>query len=164
MAVEDKYVDSLTVSGKATKPAFTGTGDEEVTMLATLEVAVADDDGSKYRLFKAIPSTYIPAEISVMCDAITGGTDYELGLYETNSGSVISKGLFMTGQTLATALTRATGHQLGLAAVDIANCKKTLAELSGQSRPSNVYDIVLTADTVGTAAGTVSVIAKFIKG
>ena len=164
MAVEDKYVDSLTVSGKMTKSAFTGTGEEEVTMIATVELAAADDDGSKYRMFKGVPSTYIPVEFTVMCDAITGGTDFELGLYETNSGAVISKGLFMTGQTLATALTRASGHQLGLAAVDIANCKKTLAELSAQAKPSASYDIVLTGDTVGTAAGTVSVVAKFVQG
>lgn len=164
MPIENKYVDSLVVAGKKTGPSFAGAGERELTMIATFEVAVADDDGSIYRVFKDVPSSLIPTEISIACDAITGGTDYELGLYRTNLGAVISKGVFMTGQTLATALTRATGHQLGLAAVDIANVKSTLAQLSGQTTPDTAYDIAITADTVGTAAGTVTVIAKFVQG
>lgn len=164
MPVENKYVDSLIVAGKKTGPSFTGAGERELTMIATFEVAAADDDGSIYRVFKDVPSSLIPTEISIACDAITGGTDYELGLYRTNLGAVINKGVFMTGQTLATALTRATGHQLGLAAVDIANVKSTLAQLSGQTNPDTAYDIAVTADTVGTAAGTVTVIAKFVQG
>lgn len=163
MAVEDKYVNSDVVAGKKGKAARVS-GDEERVMVATVEIAAADDDGSKYRMFKSIPSNFIPTEITIACDTITGGTDYELGIYKTNLGAVISKGLLMTNQTLATALTRATGHQLGLAAVDIANIYKTLGELSGQTDIDPAYDIVLTADTVGTAAGTVTVIAKFVQG
>lgn len=163
MAVEDKYVDSNVVAGKKAKPALVN-GDVEMTMIATVEIAAADDDGSKYRLFKGVPSTYIPTEITIACDAITGGTDFELGLYKTNLGAVISKGVLMTGQTLASALTRATGHQLGLAAVNIDSANKTLGALSGQTDIDPVYDIVLTGDTVGTAAGTVTVIATFVQG
>lgn len=164
MAVENKYVDSLVAAGKKTAPASSGNGSAEIVMVATFEVAAADDDGSVYRVFKAVPSNLIPTEISIACDAITGGTDYELGLYKTDLGAVISKGALMTGQTLATALTRATGHQLGLAAVDIANVKSTLATISGQTTPDAAYDIAITGDTVGTAAGTVTVIAKFVHG
>ena len=65
---------------------------------------------------------------------------------------------------MASALTRATGHQLGLQTVDIANVGKTLAELSGQTDLDLSYDIALTANTVGTAAGTISVLAKFVQG
>lgn len=161
MAVENKYVDSLLVAGKKTSAPYAGAGSAEVVMVATFEVAVADDDGSIYRVFKDVPSTYIPTEITIACDAITGGTDYELGLYKTNLGAVISKGVFMTGQTLASALTRATGHQLGLGAVNVDAVKSSLATLSAQTIPDVAYDIALTADVVGTAAGTVTVIAKF---
>lgn len=163
MAVEDKYINSDVVAGKKGKAARVS-GDAERVMVATVEIAAADDDGSKYRMFKSVPSNLIPTEITITCDAITGGTDYELGIYKTNLGAVISKGLFMTNQTLASALTRATGHQLGLAAIDIANVYKTMGELSGQTDVDPAYDIVLTADTVGTAAGTVTVIAKFVQG
>lgn len=70
----------------------------------------------------------------------------------------------MDGQNLSSALTRATGHQLGLANVNIANAEKTLAELSTQTNPDESYDICLTANTVGSGAGTVTVIAKFTQG
>ncbi len=163
MAVEDKYVDANIVAGKKAKAALS-TGDKEIVMIATVELAAADDDGSKYRFFKAVPSNYIPTEVTITCDAITGGTDFELGLYKTELGAVISKGLLMTGQTLANALTRATGHQLGLANVNIADAYKTLGQLSGQTDVDPAYDIVLTGDTVGSAAGTVTIIAKFVQG
>ena len=95
-----------------------------------------------------------------MCDAISAGTDYELGLYDRNLGAVVSKGLFMTGQTLASA-SRVLN---GLAAVDIADigAKKSLAELLSltPSTAKPAYDITLTGDTVGTAAGTVTVILE----
>jgi hypothetical protein len=164
MAVENKYVDSLIVSGKKTTAPFAGTGSEEIVMVATFETAAADDDGSIYRVFKEVPSTYIPTEINIACDTITAGTDWDLGLYKTNLGAVVVKDNLMNGQTLATALTRATGHQLGLAAVNIADVKSSLATLSAQSNPDNAYDIALTANTVGSAAGTVTVIAKFVQG
>lgn len=164
MAVEDKYVDSLIVAGKKTTPSKAGTGTQEIVMIGTVEIAAADDDGSVYRFFKGVPSSYIPTEITIACDAITSGTDYDLGLYKTSSGAVVDKDVLMDGQTLASALTRATGHQLGLAAVDIANVASTLATISAQTTPDTSYDIALTANTVGSAAGTVTIIAKFVQG
>lgn len=163
MAVEDKYTNADVAAGKKAKSVFTQ-GADTITLIATEEIAVADDDGSIYRLFKNVPSNYIPVEITVTCDAITGGTDYDLGFYRTNLGAVVDKDVLMDGQTLASALTRATGHQLGLAAVNIADAGKTLAEISGQTDPDMAYDIALTANAVGSAAGTVTVIAKFAQG
>jgi len=163
MAVENKYVGTLAAAGKLDKAALTA-GDKIVVMVKTEEIAVADDDGSVYRFFKGVPSNLIPIEITIACDAITNGTDYDLGLYKTELGAVVTKDVLMNGQTLASALTRATGHQLGLAAVDIANAEKTLAVLSAQTDPDQAYDICLTANTVGSAAGTVTIIAKFVQG
>jgi hypothetical protein len=163
MAIENKYVDAQTVAGRKTDAAYTGSGSNEIVMVATFEIAAADDDGSVYRVFKDVPSTYIPTDITVVCDAITGGTSFDLGLYKTNLGAVINKNLLMSAQTLATALTRATGHQLGLANVNIANCKDTLGTLSAQTTIDPAYDLAVTGNTVGTAAGTVSVIARFVQ-
>lgn len=164
MAVEDKYVDSSLASGKITK-AVNAQGQVEVTLIATEEIAAADDDGSVYRFFKSIPSNYIPVEITVACDAITNGTDYDLGLYKVGvGGAVVSVNCLMNAQTLASALTRATGYQLGLAAVNIANINSTLGTISGQTDVDAAYDIALTGQTVGTAAGTVTIIAKFLQG
>jgi hypothetical protein len=86
-------------------------------------------------------------------------------LYQVGVGSAeVDKDVLMNGQTMASALTRATGQGLGLSAVGIDNVGKTLAELSGQANPGTSYDIALTANTVGTAAGTISVVATFAQG
>jgi hypothetical protein len=162
MAVENKYVNVDLAAGKLAKAALSS-GAEPIVIVATEEIAVADDDGSVYRFFKSVPSNYIPVEITIACDTITNGTDFDLGLYKVD-GAVVSKDVLMNGQTLATALTRATGHQLGLAAVNIADATKTLGELSAQTDVDGSYDIALTANTVGSAAGTVTIIAKFVQG
>jgi hypothetical protein len=163
MAVEDKYVNASVEAGKKVKAALAA-GANEVTMVNTVELAAADDDGSVYRFFAGVPANMIPTEITVTCDAITNGTDFDLGLYKTAGGAVVDKDVLMDGQTLASALTRATGHQLGLANVNIADAGKTLAVLSAQADPDPCYDIALTGNTVGSAAGTVTIIAKFVQG
>lgn len=163
MAVENKYVGTLAAAGKLDKSALTN-GDKVVVMVKTEEIAAADDDGSVYRFFKGVPSNLIPIEITVATDGQTGMTDCDLGLYKTELGAVVDKDVLMDGQTLASALTRASGHQLGLANVNIADAEKTLASLSGQTDPDPCYDIALTANTVGSGAGTVTIIAKFVQG
>ena len=115
MAVEDKYVDSATAAGNTAEPG--ANGHEVIRMVATVEVAAGDDDGSKYRFFKAVPSSFRPIACTVMCDAITAGTDYDLGLYDVNLGAVVDKDVLMDGQTLATASKALNG--LGI--VDIAD-------------------------------------------
>ena len=164
MAVENKYVDSFVVAGKKANAIAANVGQEMTVMVATFEVAAGDDDGSIYRLFKSVPSNLIPVAITVATDGMTGSTDWDLGLYKTNLGAVIDKDVLMDGQTLASALTRATGHQLGLGAVNIDGVSKTLGVLSAQSPVDIAYDIALTANTVGSAAGTVTVIAEFAQG
>ena len=164
MAVEDKYVDADLAAGKKSVSLVTS-GQKVVELVATEEIAAADDDGSVYRFFKSVPSTYVPTEITIMTDGITGGTDYDLGLYEVGAGeAVVDKDVLMDGQTMASALTRASGHQLGLQTVDIANAGQTLGELSGQTNVDGSYDIALTANTVGTAAGTITILARFAQG
>lgn len=162
MAVENKYVNADIVAGRRTESVFTGIGAKVVALIAEVAISAADDDGSIYRLFKDIPSTYVPFAIDLESTAITGGTDYDLGLYKTNLGAVVDKDCLMDGQTFATALTPATGSGLGLGARGIANSLKNLGDLSGQTKPDGAYDLCLTANTVGTAAGTVVVRAIFV--
>lgn len=158
MAVENKYTDSNVAAGNR---AIAGRGGHELVVFeGYAAIAAADDDGSIYRLIKDLPSSFRPVRCTVQCTAITGGTDYELGLYDRNLGAVVSKGLFMTNQTLATA-SRAID---GLSAVSVADlgARKSIAELLSltPSTAKPAYDLALTGDTVGTAAGDVRVILE----
>lgn len=158
MAVENKYTDANVAAGNT---AVAGRGGHELVVYEGFAaVAAADDDGSVYRIVKDLPSSFRPVRCTVQTDGITGGTDYELGLYDRNIGAVVSKGLFMTGQTMATA-SRVLD---GLAAVSVANlgARKNLAELLSltPSTAKPAYDLALTGDTVGTAAGNIRVILE----
>jgi len=126
------------------------------TIIETVEIASGDDNGSKYRVAR-LQANAVIKEIKILCDAITGGTDYDLGIYEvpeTNDGAVIDKDCFMDGQTLASASKTINGFN----AVDIANYGKQVWELAGLTEATNkAVDIVLTGNTVGSADGTVTV-------
>lgn len=164
MAVEDKYTSALTAAGKLEKSALS-TGTEEIVLIGTEETAAADDDGSVYRFFKGVPSNLIPVEINLMCDAITGCTDVELGLYKVGiGGAAVDIDVLMGSDDISAGITRIAGYQLGMAAVNIADQGKTLAELSGQTDPDSAYDICLTANTVGSGVGTITIVAKFAQG
>src|SRR3972149_12341690 len=58
--------------------------------VGTVEVAAADDDGSVYRMVR-VPSNARITSILTGCDAITLGTSYHLGVYQTaaNGGAVV---------------------------------------------------------------------------
>ena len=122
----------------------------------TVEIAAGDDNGSKYR-FARIPANAVIKEITIACDAITGGTDFDLGFYDvpdTNSGAVIDADALVDGQTLASASRTLDGTSN----VNIADLHKKAWEIAGLSEdPNKQFDIVLTGNTVGTAAGTVTI-------
>lgn len=159
MAVENKYVNAEIVDGKLTAPSQTGNG-EVVVARQTVAIAAADDNGSVYRVFKSVPAHLVPLKIEIGCTAITGGTDYDLGLYETNLGAVKDADILMDGQTMAAASLNGLD---GLAAIGVADGLKPLWELAGDTVETKKasYDIALTANTVGTADGTILVTAYF---
>jgi hypothetical protein len=168
MAVENKYVNSDAEADKNGVSAFID-GDKTAYMVATFETAAADDDGSVYRLFKNVNHNWIPAKIEIACDAITGGTDWDLGLYEPTvggvAGAVVDKDKFMDGQTFASAVAFASAID-GLQTLDISEVQERIYELAGDTLDDKKlgYDIALTANTVGSAAGTISVKAWFVQG
>lgn len=161
MAVEDKYVDSSLASGKIASALNSG-GVNTVTMVATVAVASADDDASVYRLFKSVPSSYVPVEICIHNTAITSGTDYDLGLYKVGvAGAVVEKDILADGLDMSSARTIATWNNAGLTSLTLSNGTQDLGTLSAQTDIDPSYDIALTANTVGSAAGTIRVTAKF---
>lgn len=123
-------------------------------------IAAADADGDSYVMAR-IPSNSVIRAITVLCDAITAGTDFDLGVnYPTNKGgAVIDKDCLMDGQTLASA----SKVLDGFAAPAIENRYKQLWELAGLTAdPCHNLDIVLTGNTVGTAAGDVVVEIEYM--
>lgn len=157
MAVQNYFTNHATTPGIGEK-LEPGAGPQEiVTIIGYAAPAVADDDGSTYLIAKSVPSSFRPVSITVKTTAITNGTDYDLGVYQAGTGVVVTKDLFMDGQTLASASRTLDG----LANVSLANlgARKTIAELLSltPTTAKSSYDIVLTANTVGSAAGDVVV-------
>lgn len=128
--------------------------------LATEAVAIAagDDDGSVYRFFR-VRSDVVIACFEVYSDAVTDGTDFDLGVYQTaaNGGAVVEKDLFADAQSLASALltgTRIRFHDTTNSPIQDHDMQ--LWECLGLSAdPQIEYDICLTGNTVGSAAGDV---------
>ena len=162
MAVVDLYSQADKESGNGKKfPALNGTGIDTFTVVGTATVASGDDDTSVYRVLFDIPSNAVPLNIDITNTAITSGTDYDLGLYETDSGAVIDKDILADGLSMASARSIALVNNVGMTTVAVANGTQTLGTLSAQTNVSSSFDIVLTANTVGSANGTIRVNATF---
>ena len=149
--------DSINITGldsvPPVMPSSANNGADLKFVRGHVGILAADVDTNQFRMAR-LPSNAVIRSITVLCDAITGGTDYDLGIaYPTNKGgAVIDADNLMDGQTLATASKVIDGF----AAVAIENRYKALWELAGLAAdPAHNLDIVLTANTVGTADGDV---------
>lgn len=117
---------------------------------ATVTVLAAHNNADIYRAFR-VPSNGIPLHTGVANSEITGGTDYDLGLYLVD-GVVLDKDVLIDGLSMATASTGVlrVGPQLS------ADRGKTFWELAGLATdPGGEFDVCWTANTVGTADGTI---------
>lgn len=131
------------------------------TAVATVEVAAADDDTSVYRMFQ-VPSNAIIFKIDVKNDAITAGTSYDFGVYNipprngsTAVGAVVDADAFASAVDMSSA--RVAPLDIVNEALNIDKAEKRLWEILGLSRdPGIEYDLAFTANTAGTAAGTIS--------
>jgi hypothetical protein len=98
--------------------------------------------------------------INLSCDAITGGTDFDIGVYNTirRGGAVVSRDCFLDGQTLATALREANGFTKP----NIDSLDKPVWELAGLSAdPATDFELCLTGVAVGSATGTVTLRVQY---
>lgn len=155
MAVEDKLSTALTnVATQKANNSFFERGTVYVSS-GKATIAAADDDGSKYRIARLPVNARI---ISILRHhaAVTSGTDYDLGAYLKDTGAVVDKDSLSDGLDLSAASavkTESLGK--GITAFDP---EKRLWELqagvSTDPQKSGVleYEIVLTANTVGSAA------------
>lgn len=166
MAVENKWVNSLVEAGKKGNPGIIS-GGKILCIAGTFEVAAADDNGSIYKLAK-LPANAIPLKCELNNDAITVGTDYDLGLYKEN-GVVADKDIFADGldMSAAAAMSSEKNGLVNLGGADpLAAIGKKLWELLGLSLPidEGAYNLALTANVVGTSAGTISYRFYYILG
>jgi hypothetical protein len=131
----------------------------------SFEVAAADDDGSIYRIARISPRAIIVG-LYLNNDVITGGTDYDLGLYKPLDidGSVIDKDCFVDGVNMTT--DRTAGAWVVPTVADGANMGKAAGTLAGSTALHKLpgVDVALTANTVGTAAGTIAGVLLLIDG
>ena len=140
---------------RITNPSYLAGGPLRMSV-GTVEVAAADDNGSVYRLVR-LPSNAVIYRLESMNDAITAGTAYDIGLYQT----AVNGGLAADDDVFATAIDMSFERDLPFDAMfevlNIDKVEKRLWELLGlSSDPMTEYDVCYTADTVGSAAGTLS--------
>lgn len=133
--------------------------------VATVEIAVADSNGHEYRLFR-VHSSWRISEILRYNDAITSGTDFDVGIYDIaeNGGAVVSVNLFADAISLASASTTGVNDQFESGGgTGIEEIEKPLWDLLGLSADSGKwYDLVYTGVAVGSGAGTLSVRLRYV--
>ncbi|MBX3480005.1 MAG: hypothetical protein KF842_06370 [Caulobacter sp.] len=133
--------------------------------VGTVEIAAADDNGSVYRMARLRSSDRV-SQIRVWSDAITGGAAFDLGLYRTadDGGAAVDDDLFASALDFSSAV-GGTDVTYEASASNHDKIEKRLWELLGLSADPQIdYDLAFTADTVGTAAGTVSLRVRFTGG
>lgn len=164
MAVVNTLADQITRRDAGKKVAVDQNGAVLRMKSATLELAAADDDTSVFRLV-GLKSHEVVHSILLFCDAITAGTSFDVGLYRTaaDGGAVVDADAYGSAVDLSTA--SKVGIEVAFEARDIANCNKKVFEDAGLSADTGLeYDLALTANTVGSAAGTVSCKVYYTEG
>lgn len=146
------------------KRLFNGILKEQV---GTVEVAVADDNGSVYRLGR-VHSSWRISELTLFNDAIASGTVFDVGLYRTaaDGGAVVDANAFADNISLTSAsLTGVALMYEGGSAVGVEDIEQRVWEMAGQSSDPDVwYDICFTGDVVGNGAGTISLRIRYVTG
>jgi hypothetical protein len=110
-----------------------------------------------------INANSIITDVKIGNDKITSGTSYDVGFYNVESGAVVDADELAATLDLSSA--HASGSELSaISAVDVANIGKKVYELLGltASTKAVAYDLCITANTVGSAAGTITVFVEWI--
>jgi hypothetical protein len=163
MAIENKWVDASVADGKLGNAANVMPG-RLMGFAETFEVAAADDDGSIYKLAK-LGANLIPFQLKLNCDAIAGAVSYDLGLY-TEEGDAKDQDCFVAALDIHAGAAIGTEVEC-LAAIGVENIgSKKVYEYAGDTEATKqeAYVLAITANTVGTAAGTISVRGLFLQG
>lgn len=133
--------------------------------VATVAIAAADNDGSVYRLCR-VHSSWRISEMTLFNDAITSGSDFDVGLYETaeDGGAVVDVNAY--GDAVALTSGSLTGVQVLFeagSAVGLEDIEQAVWQnAAATSDPGKWYDVCLTGVTVGSGAGDVSMRLRYV--
>lgn len=131
---------------------------------ATLEVAAADDNNSVYRFFR-LHTSWTLLQLLLWNDAIASGTDFDIGAHDTaaNGGAVILVNAW--GDAVSMASARVAPLDITFEQLNVDKIEKKIWEQLGLSTdPRKYVDITATGVTVGTAAGTLSMLCYYSMG
>lgn len=126
-------------------------------------VASGDDDTSTYRLMR-LPGRAVVKSIRLFNAAITAGTDYDFGLYAvgaSDNGAVADADCYASNVDLSAAH---VGTEIGFEARALtAHRQKVWEDAGAGSDPGEgtYYDLVATANTVGSANGSILVLVEY---
>ena len=163
MAVINAFVNADVAAGKKGNPALVS-GGQLRSFVSVFEVASGDDDGSIYKIAK-LPANAILTSLTLNSDAITGLTSIDCGLYK-ESGVVADANLFLSAEDIAAGQAIGTAQD-AMEDLALENLGKKLYEQLGltvATATETAYDLALTANTVGSAAGTIVVRGTYILG
>lgn len=124
---------------------------------ATIELAAADNDGDIFALIM-VHSSWSLTDIQVINDAITAGTDFNIGLYSQDGGVITDadENCYADAVDMSTARTPWTSVKHEILDQALVN-QQAWQDAGVAADPNAWYYLCLHAITIGTAAGTISV-------
>lgn len=127
----------------------------------TISIAAADADGDIYHMLPVFSSWSIKS-IWVLNDAITSGTSYDIGLYTSASTpAVVDVDAYASAVDMSSARTTA-GFNAAFEARNItAINQKVHQDGAVTTDPQAWYWLSLTANTVGSAQGDITLIVNY---
>ncbi len=159
----DAFVDTARAAGEPAR-AHESSGCGLRLRTITFETAAADAAGDVKRLF-TVGAHEIPVKLHVICDAIAGATDIDIGLYRPAGGVVVDRDALMDGTNIAAGIAWASKVD-GLSALGVEERGvRTFREIAADvvaadvigHIPMDSYDVCLTEVSEVTAAGTITV-------
>lgn len=160
MAIQNyltNYVPAEDTSGVPEASAYQGHGVRESYFHQTVSILSTDNATSTYTIIKNIPAEAVIAKLDIETDALTSGTSYSIGIFDSVTGVAYAATCYLVAQTLASASTKNAPLD-GILALTHDQTLQPVYVLAGHTllnKRAN-YDLVLTANTPSSVTGSVT--------